>query len=61
MWRCVLLLLPLPAVAATPQVEIRDSEVWLLRDGQAKQLTHDRKSKLQAVFSPSLDRVAYYE
>lgn len=42
-------------------VEVRSSEVWLIRDGQAKQLTHDRKSKLQAVLSPAEDKIAYYE
>lgn len=42
-------------------VEIRHSEVWLIRDGEAMQLTHDGKSKLQAELSPSQDRIAYYE
>jgi len=61
MWRCVLLIL-LPAVwVAEIHVEIRDSEVWLIRDGQPKQLTRDGKAKLQAELSPSGDRVAYYE
>jgi hypothetical protein len=61
MWRLVLLTLAFRASAATPQVEIRDSEVWLIRDGQPKQLTHDGKSKLQVVLSPASDRLAYYE
>jgi hypothetical protein len=47
--------------AATLQVEIRDSEVWLIRDGRPKQLTHDRKLKSEAALSPSSDRLAYYE
>jgi hypothetical protein len=57
----LLLFLPLLAGTATPQVDIRDSEVWLTSNGQSKQLTHDGKSKLQALLSPSYDRVAYYE
>jgi hypothetical protein len=52
--------LALPA-ANTPSVEIRDSEVWLVRDGHALQLTDDGKSKLQAELSPAQDRIAYYE
>ncbi len=60
--RCALLaLLALLAGAASIQVDVRDSEVWLIRDGQATQLTHDGKAKLQAVLSPALDRIAYYE
>lgn len=47
--------------AATLEVEIRDSEVWLIRDGHPKQLTRDGKAKLQALLSPARDRVAYYE
>jgi hypothetical protein len=43
------------------RVEIRDSEVWLVRGEDAKQLTADGKSKLQAELSPSNDRIAYYE
>lgn len=42
-------------------VEVRSSEVWLVRDGKAKQLTFDKKSKVQAILSPSADRVAYSE
>lgn len=56
-----LLLLLSPLRAATVEVEIRDSEVWLIRDGKAKQLTRDGKAKLQALLSPGYDRVAYYE
>jgi hypothetical protein len=47
-------------VAANLRVEIRNSEVWLIRNGVAKQLTNDQKAKLQAILSPSQDRVAYY-
>ncbi|MBZ5626520.1 MAG: hypothetical protein LAQ69_48735 [Acidobacteriia bacterium] len=61
MWRCVVLILLSPGWAATLQVEIRNSEVWLIGDGQPKQLTNDGKAKLQAELSPSRDRVAYYE
>jgi hypothetical protein len=43
------------------RVEVRNSEVWLIRDGQENQLTHDGKAKLQAVLSPAQDRIAYYE
>jgi hypothetical protein len=48
---------------ATQQVEaqIRNSEVWLIRAGESRQLTHDGKSKVQAVLSPFQDRIAYYE
>jgi len=58
---CVFLVLTSLACAATPQVEVRDSEVWLILNGQARQLTRDGKAKLQAVLSPSGNRVAYYE
>ncbi len=54
-------LLPTLALAASPQVEIRYSEVWLIRDGQETQLTRDGKPKLGAALSPSWDRVAYSE
>jgi hypothetical protein len=43
------------------RVEVRNSEVWLIRDGYERQLTHDAKSKLQAELSPGKDRIAYYE
>lgn len=43
------------------RIEIRDSEVWLVSGEDAKQLTNDGKSKLQAELSPSNDRIAYYE
>jgi hypothetical protein len=47
--------------AAQLRVEVRNSEVWLVRDGQESQLTSDRKAKLQAVLSPAENRIAYYE
>ena len=43
------------------RVEVRNSEVWLIRDSEERKLTNDGKSKLQAVLSPSLKRIAYYE
>jgi len=43
------------------RVEVRDSEVWVIRDGNVHQLTHDGKSKLQAELSPGKSRIAYYE
>lgn len=50
-------------LAGLPQIqaEVRNSEVWVVRDGYGIQLTHDGKAKLQAALSPSRDRVAYYE
>jgi hypothetical protein len=47
--------------AAEPQVEVRNNEVWLIHDGQARQLTRDGRSKLEAVLSPSANQIAYYE
>jgi hypothetical protein len=58
------LLFLLVATLAWPphlRVEVRNSEVWLIRDGHEFQLTHDGKSKLQAELSPAQDRIAYYE
>jgi hypothetical protein len=43
------------------KVEVRNSEVWLTRNGQERQLTRDGKSKIQAVLSPNQNRIAYYE
>jgi hypothetical protein len=42
-------------------VEVRNSEVWLIRAGNEYQLTHDGKSKLQAELAPGENRIAYYE
>src|SRR5262249_17635966 len=44
-----------------PQVEIRNSEVWLVHHGARNQLTRDGRAKIQAELSPANDRVAYYE
>jgi hypothetical protein len=57
----IFLLLPMLASAAGPSVEIRDSEVWLIRGGQENQLTHDGKAKQEALLSPNYDRIAYDE
>ena len=56
-----MLLLPLLVWAGTLRVEVRRSEVWLLGDGQEKQLTHDEKPKEQAILSPSGSRIVYLE
>lgn len=61
MWRGLIFLLPLLLGAGTPQVELRDSEVWLVAEAQSKQLTHDGKSKSYAALNPSRTRVAYTE
>ena len=61
MRRPVFLLLPSLAWAAVLQVEVRNSEVWLIRDGQSTQLTQDGKLKVQAALSPAENRIAYYE
>ena len=56
-----LFLVGLLAWPAQLRVEIRDSEVWVVRDGREYQLTHDGKSKLQSELSPAENRIAYYE
>jgi hypothetical protein len=61
MRRYLFLLLASISWAATPKVAIRSNEVWLVKDGEAQQLTSDGKSKLQAVLSPSNNQIAYYE
>jgi hypothetical protein len=61
MWQHLCLLVSVLASAAQLRVEVRNSEVWLIRDGQETQLTHDGKAKLQAVLPPAQDRIAYYE
>jgi hypothetical protein len=62
MWPLLfLLLISIYSAAARQQVEVRADEVWIITDGQARQLTSDGKSKLQAVLSPSANRIAYYE
>jgi hypothetical protein len=61
MWKLLCLLVPALAWTGQLQVEVRKSEVWQIRGGQENQLTHDGKSKLQAVLSPAQNRIAYYE
>lgn len=61
MWRSTLFLLPLLLSAGKLEIEIRQSEVWLVTDGQAKQLTHDGRTKGSAALSPSRNRMAYVE
>src|SRR5437879_8488454 len=59
--RMALFLVGLLAWPIQLRVEIRDSEVWVVRDGREYQFTHDGKSKLQAELSPVQKRIAYYE
>lgn len=61
MWQHLCLLVSVLASAAQLRVEVRSSEVWLIRDGQESQLTHDGKAKSQAVLSRTRNRIAYYE
>ena len=61
MLRALLLLSTAAASAAVPTVEVRDSEVWLVREGQERQLTRDGKAKASAVLSPAQRQVAYVE
>jgi hypothetical protein len=58
-----LLFLTLLASIAWAQihVEIRENEVWLIRNGQPKQLTHDGRSKLQVLHSREFNRIGYAE
>ncbi|MBI5086793.1 MAG: hypothetical protein HZB13_19625 [Acidobacteria bacterium] len=57
-WLLISLLLPAPPAA---QVEIRNSEVWLTRDGRSTRLTSDGCVKSGAKLSPSGHRIAYEE
>ena len=59
--RMTLFLLGVLVWSVQLRVEIRDSEVWVVRDGREYQLTDDGKSKLQAELSPEQNRIAYYE
>ncbi len=61
MWRLLCALVPVLAWAAQLQVDVRSSEVWIIRDGHVTQLTRDGKSKVQAILSPAQNRIAYYE
>ena len=52
--------------ADSVRVDVIHNEVWITRNpesstGVSKQLTHDRKAKIQAELSSALDRIAYYE
>ncbi len=47
--------------ADAPRVEIRSNEVWVVRDGQERQLTNDGRVKGEVVLSSGGDRVVYYE
>jgi hypothetical protein len=58
---CVLLLLSALAHVAQTGVEVRASEVWIIKNGNEIQVTFDGKSKTQAILSPSQKRAAYYE
>jgi hypothetical protein len=49
------------ASTAQLRVDVRNSEVWLIRNGQESQLTHDGRAKVHAILSPARDRIAYYE
>lgn len=44
-----------------PQVGIQGNEVWLTRDGESRQVTHDGRLKAEVGLSPVGDRIAYYE
>ena len=59
--RLTLLLVGLLLWPAQLLVEIRSSEVLVIRDGREIQLTNDGKSKVQAELSPAQNRIAYYE
>jgi hypothetical protein len=60
--RCLsLLLVSTLTWADAPRAEVRQNEVWFVNDDHQKQLTRDGKAKLQAVLSPLMDRIAYYE
>jgi hypothetical protein len=59
--RLTFFLILLLTFQAEIRVELRNSEVWVIRDGREYQLTHDGKSKLQAELSPAKNRIAYYE
>ena len=58
---CVLLLLSALAQVAQTGVEVRASEVWIIKNGNETQVTFDGKSKTQAILSPSQKRAAYSE
>lgn len=53
------LALVLLQVPAAPRLEIRGSQIWLLGEGGAVQLTHDGCAKSLPVLSPSSTLIAY--
>jgi hypothetical protein len=59
--RVLFLLAALLGWSSQLRVELRSSEVWVIRDGREYQLTHDGKSKLQADLSAGQNRIVYYE
>jgi hypothetical protein len=62
MGRCFLLLVVGSLLYADAiRIEVRENEVWLVRNGQSKPLTHDGKAKMQALLSANNDRIAYIE
>jgi hypothetical protein len=61
MLHALLLLSVTAATAAVPTLEVRGSEIWLVREGQERQLTRDGKPKGSAVLSPSQRQVAYVD
>lgn len=61
MRRYLCFLLSVFAAKTVLRVEVRNSEVWLIRDGREYELTHDGKSKFQAELSTGQNRIAYYE
>src|ERR1035438_3251676 len=61
MRQLLFLILLASTASAQVRVEIRENEVWLIRNGQPKQLTRDGRSKLQVLYSFAFNRIAYYE
>jgi hypothetical protein len=53
------LALVLLQVPAAPRLEIRGSQIWLLGEGGAVQLTYDHCAKSLPVLSPSSTRIAF--
>lgn len=61
MSRTALLFFPLALLAADTSVEVRNSQIWLVRGSESKQLTSDSKEKSNAVLSNSGKLIAYQE
>src|SRR5689334_6295366 len=49
------------AFAATPKLELRNANLWLVNEGQETQLTRDGKPKGDAALSPAHRQIAYVE